>query len=682
MKFSAMLRANKDESDDVRTARCETVLRLLGLQDQRNFTLAKDLGIGRLSGGQMRRVGIGVELVTSPAILLLDEPTSALDAVNTRIVVNILKMLAESGLCVVASIHQPRLSAYESFSKLLLLSKGELIYGGRCGLQDEAVSYFGELGFELPPRANPADFFVEICFGFVTSETVQYDQLVELWRTEYHAQNAHRQERLPDSSGGVEMDAFRDYLEEHEFYGTLDLDDVIPKAYELAKNGADANPTWAELHGVVASWMMPPPDQHGFLKQFYLCLTRFLIKRLRMRVSILSAHLTMVVLSTATGVVTGAQVEAQSITFMVIFIALYSTYTASLAIETVSQGSGNVLFAHEACGGVSQYAEVTARYVGDILTWWLLPLLFVLPCAYLSNWECNLTSVYGLLIVLWWAMAPVGYLFATALGQENCACVVAAMSLVLGVFLSTQMGPSLSQVPGLLALSPPRWAIEALLLLVSFSLPFSIERAKFEGQLIRTGLIPKPPQRILDGKQPGEALPLPDPETCLLDWDTCRKGEVMQYMLTVLAYEKYAVDIDTLGELSSVLKLCSQEMGNYKLITGDRGTYAPPFADANPYLVEALFAPIIPIDWWWPCIRNLFIIGLILRAVNLCWFVYKYDGLPRFIRTWMNKKQNAKDNPSTSSEQSTIVTSSSAQSSSADPAQPASTVQVEVTAVS
>ena len=89
--FAARMRGPADEDPARRQRRIEAVLRLLGLQECRNFVLDKNLGVGRLSGGQMRRVGIGVEVVTEPSILLLDEPTSALDAVNTRIVVNIMK---------------------------------------------------------------------------------------------------------------------------------------------------------------------------------------------------------------------------------------------------------------------------------------------------------------------------------------------------------------------------------------------------------------------------------------------------------------------------------------------------------------------------------------------------------------------------------------------------------------
>ena len=85
---------------------------------------------GADNSGQMRRIGIGMELVCNPPIMLLDEPTSALDAVNTRLVVAALKGLAKQGVLVVASLHQPRHAVYEMLDRLLLLRKGELMYGG------------------------------------------------------------------------------------------------------------------------------------------------------------------------------------------------------------------------------------------------------------------------------------------------------------------------------------------------------------------------------------------------------------------------------------------------------------------------------------------------------------------------------------------------------------------------
>lgn len=60
-----------------------------------------------ISGGQRKRVNIGVELVADPTILFLDEPTSGLDSNNGMEVVKILKRISRVGLTVLAIIHQP-----------------------------------------------------------------------------------------------------------------------------------------------------------------------------------------------------------------------------------------------------------------------------------------------------------------------------------------------------------------------------------------------------------------------------------------------------------------------------------------------------------------------------------------------------------------------------------------------
>jgi len=64
-----------------------------------------------ISGGEMRRVSIGLELISGPDVLLLDEPTSGLDSVSAARVANVLHAIAHDPVNptpIIASVHQPR----------------------------------------------------------------------------------------------------------------------------------------------------------------------------------------------------------------------------------------------------------------------------------------------------------------------------------------------------------------------------------------------------------------------------------------------------------------------------------------------------------------------------------------------------------------------------------------------
>lgn len=89
-------------------AECEAIaleaLKKVGLEDQ---AYKKP---NQLSGGQMQRVAIARALVNNPAIILADEPTGALDTESGKMVMNLLKEVAEDRLVIMVS-HNADLAA-------------------------------------------------------------------------------------------------------------------------------------------------------------------------------------------------------------------------------------------------------------------------------------------------------------------------------------------------------------------------------------------------------------------------------------------------------------------------------------------------------------------------------------------------------------------------------------------
>jgi len=144
-----------------------------------------------ISGGERKRVNIGLELVSDPCILFLDEPTSGLDSSSSRDVVQCLRQIAATGITVVAVLHQPSYEIFSMTDDLLLLGKGgRTVY---MGPSKDAEPYFEKLGFVCPPRMNPSDFFMEVVSGKVVpagSKDFDLQELFEMWY-QTHAKSEH-----------------------------------------------------------------------------------------------------------------------------------------------------------------------------------------------------------------------------------------------------------------------------------------------------------------------------------------------------------------------------------------------------------------------------------------------------------------------------------------------------------
>ncbi|GJM93724.1 hypothetical protein PR202_ga10307 [Eleusine coracana subsp. coracana] len=122
-----------------------------------------------ISGGQRKRVNVGIEMVMEPSLLILDEPTSGLDSSSSQLLLRALRHEALEGVNVCAVVHQPSYTLYNMFDDLILLAKGGLmVYNGPVKTVEE---YFTTLGIHVPDRVNPPDHYIDILEGIVKPES-------------------------------------------------------------------------------------------------------------------------------------------------------------------------------------------------------------------------------------------------------------------------------------------------------------------------------------------------------------------------------------------------------------------------------------------------------------------------------------------------------------------------------
>ncbi|MBN8575424.1 MAG: ATP-binding cassette domain-containing protein [Cytophagales bacterium] len=105
----------------------------------------KDLRVGSplrktISGGQRKRLNIGLELLREPAVLFVDEPTSGLSSRDSENIIDLLKELSLKGKLVFAVIHQPSSDIFKMFDKLVILDTGgyQIYYGNPV----DAITHF------------------------------------------------------------------------------------------------------------------------------------------------------------------------------------------------------------------------------------------------------------------------------------------------------------------------------------------------------------------------------------------------------------------------------------------------------------------------------------------------------------------------------------------------------------
>jgi ABC-type multidrug transport system ATPase subunit len=146
--FAAQLRMPPDTGAAERSRRVTEVLTELGLLER------KDVPIARLSGGQLKRVSIGVELLTKPRLFFLDEPTSGLDPGTEYDMMKLMRRLADQGRTVILVTHATK--NVMLCDKVIFLARGgHMAY---FGPPEEALDYFDQYRTPRERREKVMEF--------------------------------------------------------------------------------------------------------------------------------------------------------------------------------------------------------------------------------------------------------------------------------------------------------------------------------------------------------------------------------------------------------------------------------------------------------------------------------------------------------------------------------------------
>lgn len=158
LMFAAEFRLPRTLSKSKKRARVQTLIDQLGIRKAAK-TIIGDEGHRGVSGGERRRVSIGIDIIHDPIILFLDEPTSGLDSTSAFMVVKVLQRIAQSGSIVIMTVHQPSSRILGLLDRLLFLSRGQTVYSGPPMMLPQ---FFSDFGHPIPENENRTEFALDL----------------------------------------------------------------------------------------------------------------------------------------------------------------------------------------------------------------------------------------------------------------------------------------------------------------------------------------------------------------------------------------------------------------------------------------------------------------------------------------------------------------------------------------
>ncbi|KAJ3269984.1 hypothetical protein HDV01_000747 [Terramyces sp. JEL0728] len=486
-------------------AKVNKIISFLGMKHVASSIIGNEAERG-ISGGQRKRVNIGMELVAEPSVLFLDEPTSGLDSSTSFEVCKNLREIAQSqGLTVGAVIHSPSPATFRQFDDFLLLGKGgRVVY---IGPREDAIKYFDYIGFACPPEESPSDFFMDVASGVVAS---QYDpsfepsHLFEYWETRRSFKYAGARRMSPQEANQARENYLRQSKPElfnddtikkhkaHDYYGFTNyiavalasilkeiwafLRDILTELGQTVTGLFTQDKVRKNANIFLQGWFCMKRAVHQVYRNFNATLVDLalnftaglFISIAIQKFTYLGASPNEMCTYAPTNVAYQCQATVDTIRQAGMFIALGSLFVG-ISVAGNTFGYEKVVYWRDTASGMSVIPYYVAKALVDV------PRILIGACVYFLSlitffpYAQKFGFLLSVVICLHFYAFALGYALSTAVPYSKLAVYGTGFSLLWALVLSGVV-PDLwdvktsypSVVQWFWEISAPRWAIEAI----------------------------------------------------------------------------------------------------------------------------------------------------------------------------------------------------------------------------
>ena len=405
-----------------------------------------------ISGGQRKRVSIGIELAAAPMALFLDEPTSGLDATSASSIMSTLKELSRLNITVITIIHQPRAEIFESLDSLILFGKGRVIYQGP---EQDVRAYFENLGFHFPPSGNPADTIMDIIAGqghlYKTSGDSRVWPLIHNWKQLQASQTPRFRSNLPTPA-----------LPSHSRSTSRENINTNASPYLSLIDSRHTSASYSKTEEALSLRRSIRSRGAPFYKQTYHCLLRSLLQQFRMR----SSFFFEIGVSALGGFLIGlAHLKSEGISFRGNYLEPYTILSSSLDYSAVPQmsllvgiaigliasspgvkifGEEKLVYWRESSSGHSRLGYYLGKVVSTVPRMLVACLHFTAMFHVLSTPRIDWGSAFLANLLYFWCIYGLASILSMCSRREDGPLLAVMASLIVGVL--NGMSPNLTVV--------------------------------------------------------------------------------------------------------------------------------------------------------------------------------------------------------------------------------------------